>query len=280
MACVLHRLEMGQQCHLRASPPWPQMHLLGSEPSRWLRNPISTLFLFTGKRQKPPLWIMKETARSYFQRGWRKGFWGNLGEQVRGSGGEAEPGETPPKEALCAQPTQGSEVRGSFYRVGALKVWAPDLLQCFTWELVRDTSPRAPPHTCRIRTSGVGHSTLGFTKGPPQEIQRQARVAERLDQACWESEPWCGRRGLGPGDFRASPSICPSSVQFSSVAQSCLTLCDPMNRSRPGLPVHQQLPEFTQTHVHRVGDAIQPSHPLSSPSPPAFSLSQHQGLFQ
>ena len=68
------------------------------------------------------------------------------------------------------------------------------------------------------------------------------------------------------------------SVQFSSVAQSCLTLCNPMNRSTPGLPVHHQLPEFTQTHVHRVRDAIQPSHPLSSPSPPAFSLSQHQGF--
>ena len=59
------------------------------------------------------------------------------------------------------------------------------------------------------------------------------------------------------------------SVQFSSFAQSCPTLCDPMNRSMPGLPVHHQLPEFTQTHVHRVGDAIQPSHPLWSPSPPA-----------
>ena len=69
-------------------------------------------------------------------------------------------------------------------------------------------------------------------------------------------------------------------VQFSLVAQSCPTLCDPMNRSTPGLPVHHQLPEFTQTHVHHVGDAIQPSHPLSSPSPPAFSLSQHQGLFE
>ena len=60
-----------------------------------------------------------------------------------------------------------------------------------------------------------------------------------------------------------------TSVQFSSVTQSCLTLCDPMNRSTPDLPVHHQLPEFTQTQVHRVGDAIQPSHPLSSPSPPA-----------
>ena len=70
------------------------------------------------------------------------------------------------------------------------------------------------------------------------------------------------------------------SVQFSSVAQSCPTLCNPMNRSTPGLPVHHQLPESTQTHVHRVGDAIQPSHPLSSPSPPAPNPSQHQGLFQ
>ena len=68
--------------------------------------------------------------------------------------------------------------------------------------------------------------------------------------------------------------------QFSSVAQSCLTLCDPMNRSMPGLPVHHQLPEFTQTHVHRVSDVIQPSHPLSSSSPPAPNPSQHQGLFQ
>ena len=71
-----------------------------------------------------------------------------------------------------------------------------------------------------------------------------------------------------------------SSVQFSSVAQSCSTLCNPMNRSTPDLPVHHQLPEFTQTHVHRVGDAIQPSHPLSSPSPPTSNLSHNQGLFQ
>ena len=67
---------------------------------------------------------------------------------------------------------------------------------------------------------------------------------------------------------------------MSSVAQSCLTLWDPMDCSTPGLPVHHPLPEFTQTHVHRVSDAIQPSDPLSSPSLPAFSLSQHQGLFQ
>ena len=69
-------------------------------------------------------------------------------------------------------------------------------------------------------------------------------------------------------------------IQFSSVSQSCPTLCDPMNRSTPGLPVHHKLPEFTQTHVHWVGDAIHPSHPLSSPSPPAPHPSQHPGLFQ
>ena len=68
--------------------------------------------------------------------------------------------------------------------------------------------------------------------------------------------------------------------QFSSVTQSCPTLCEPMNRSTPGLPVHHKLLEFTQTQVHRVSDAIQPSHPLASPSPPASNPSQHQSLFQ
>ena len=85
------------------------------------------------------------------------------------------------------------------------------------------------------------------------------------------------------------PMFCPSvleiwlwnqSVQFSPVPDSCLTLCDPMNRSTPGLPVHHHLPEFTQTQVHRVSDANQPSHPLSFPSPPAPNPSQHQSPFQ
>ena len=74
--------------------------------------------------------------------------------------------------------------------------------------------------------------------------------------------------------------FCLCDIQFSSVTQSCLTLCDPMNRTIPGLPVHHHLLEFTQTHVHWVGDAIQPSHPLLSPSPPAPNASQHQSLFQ
>ena len=105
-------------------------------------------------------------------------------------------------------------------------------------------------------------------------------------QEYWSRQPFSS-----PGDLpdpRIKPSLLHcrwilyhlSSVQFSSVTQSCLTLCDPMNHSTPGLPVHHQLLEFTQTHVHRVSDAIQPSHPLSSPSPPAPNPSQHQSLFQ
>ena len=76
------------------------------------------------------------------------------------------------------------------------------------------------------------------------------------------------------------PILLPPSVKFSSDTQSCPTLCNPMNCIMPGLPVHHQLPEFTQTHVHRVSDAIQPLHPLLSPSPPAPNSSQHQDLFQ
>ena len=83
-------------------------------------------------------------------------------------------------------------------------------------------------------------------------------------------EQWCVRQ-QDQNNHPKSDYV--SSVQFSSVAQSCLTLCNPMDCSTPGLPVHHQLPEFTQTHVHWVGDDIQPSHPLSSPSPPAFNLS-------
>ena len=73
---------------------------------------------------------------------------------------------------------------------------------------------------------------------------------------------------------------CDSIIQFSSVAQSYSTLCNPKDGRKPGSLVHHQLPELTQTHVHQVGNAIQPAHPLSSPCPPTFNLSQHQGLFQ
>ena len=84
----------------------------------------------------------------------------------------------------------------------------------------------------------------------------------------------------GKGYVWYRDNISKEGVQFSLVSQSCPTLCDPMDCSMPGLPVHHQHPEFTQTHVHWVSDAIQPSHPLSFPSPPALNLSQHQGLFQ
>jgi len=77
-----------------------------------------------------------------------------------------------------------------------------------------------------------------------------------------------------------SPLFSHAWKSFSSVTQSCPTLCDPMDHSTPGFPIHHQLLELAQTHVHWVSDAIQPSHPLSSPSPPAFNLSQHQSLFQ
>ena len=100
--------------------------------------------------------------------------------------------------------------------------------------------------------------------------ERELALIEQLlcltDNVCWV--------------FCISPGFISSSIQFTSVAQSCPTLCDPMDYSTPGLPVHHQLLEFTQAHVHWVGDAIQPSHPLSSPSSPAFNLSQHQGLFK
>ena len=90
----------------------------------------------------------------------------------------------------------------------------------------------------------------------------------------WQLALWCSLNS----DLRNWYSF--NSVHFISVTQSCRTLCDPMDCSAPGFPVHHQLPELTQTHVHQVGDAIQPSHPLSFSSLPAFNLSQHQGHFK
>ena len=109
-----------------------------------------------------------------------------------------------------------------------------------------------------------------------------------LSRSVWTREP--PPEGLGRPPVAIGSIACSHSgpeffflegilvVQSSSVTQSCPTLCGPMDCSTPGLPVHHQLPELTRSHVHQVGDAIQPSHPLSSPSPPAFNLSQHQGL--
>ena len=116
----------------------------------------------------------------------------------------------------------------------------------------------------------------------------QARILEWVTVlsfrgSSWPSNPICYSYSsciiMQDSSLPLAP-LCAFSVQFSSIAQLCPMLCDPMNCSTPGLLVHHQLPEFNQTHVHRVGDGIQPSHPLLSPSPPAFNLSQHQGLFQ
>ena len=125
-------------------------------------------------------------------------------------------------------------------------------------------------------------SATGITEGhwqPPCSVLLQGRIPKYQ----WEAiMPSIGISAYILDPLSSSPCSrpCNASVEFSSVAQSCPTLCDPTDCSTPGLPVHHQLPEFTQTHVHWVGDAIQLSHPLSSPSPPALNLSQHQGLFK
>ena len=119
-----------------------------------------------------------------------------------------------------------------------------------------------------ISTTSDMQSNGGKLRGTKEPLMKVKEESENTDL----------KLNIQKTKIMVSGSI--SSVQFSSVAQSCLTLCDPMNRSMPGLSIHHQLPEFTQTHVHRVSDAIQPSHPLLSPSPPAPNPSQHQSLFQ
>ena len=116
------------------------------------------------------------------------------------------------------------------------------------------------------------------------------KTLHSICQQIWKAQQWrqdWKRSVFIPiskkGNVKESSNYCTTaliSLEFSSVTQSYPTLCNPVNYSTSGLPVHHQLPEFTQTHIHRVGDAIQQSHPLSSPSPPAPNPSQHQSLFQ
>ena len=127
-----------------------------------------------------------------------------------------------------------------------------------------------------------GQARAGWAR--PRVCLGTSKAGHALDEKFWRNYPFLKNRcrviveELRPWqDFLLL--FC-DSVQFSLVTQSCPALCDPMNRTTPGLPVHHQLPEFTQTHVHRVGDSIQPSHPLSSPSPPAPNPFQNQSLFQ
>ena len=123
-----------------------------------------------------------------------------------------------------------------------------------------------------------------LTAAPPDLEHGIAPLCLSCAVAAWHSRKLSigHRTGKGQFSFQSQRKAMPKNAQsdqIRSVAQLCPTLCDPMNRSMPGLPVHQQLPEFTQTHVHPVSDAIQPSHPLSSPFSPAPSPSQHQSLF-
>ena len=121
-----------------------------------------------------------------------------------------------------------------------------------------------------VNQEGYTPDNFSSSTSYPRNIQNTGAIGHLTQALCW---------GGHSQEMNLSLQLCIKHVQFSSVTQSCPTLCDPMNRSTPGLPVHHQLLEFTQTHVHRVGDTIQPSHPLWSPSPPAPNPSQHQSLF-
>ena len=150
---------------------------------------------------------------------------------------------------------------------------------------------------CEVKWA-LGNTTMNKTSGGeviPVELLQilkndAVKVLQSIRQKIWKMQQWpqdwkrsffiaVSKKG-NVKEYSSYHTIALISVQFSSVTQSCPTLCDPMNRSTLGLHVHHQLPEFTQTHVHQVSDAIQPSHPLVSPSPPAPNPSQHQSLFQ
>ena len=147
---------------------------------------------------------------------------------------------------------------------------------CSGWDMssgMKGTDREARRHKTEGLCAGTLHSNLQPTNRPFTKalVPEQAKVGrQRAAASC---------TFVGTATRADGHCTFPSIFLFSSVAQSCPTLCDPMNCSMPGLPVHHHLPEFTQTHVHPVSDAIQPSHPLSSPSP-APNPSQHQSLFQ
>ena len=129
-----------------------------------------------------------------------------------------------------------------------------------------------------IKIAGRNINNLRYADDTTLMAESEEELKSLLMKVKEESEKAVLKPNIQNPKIMASRLI--SSVQFTSVSQSCPTLCNHMNCSMPGLPVHHQLPEFTQTHIHRVSDAIQPSHPLLSPSPPAPNPSQHQCLFQ
>ena len=181
---------------------------------------------------------------------------GTLEPFPRGRGCESLPSQK--SFPRCSQIVPEEFPRGSFF----LRVEGAEFPPQTAWEKV-PSGDRGRP------SEGLGKSSAGVTFRRVFSKLRSLFILAPAPSVRAESSP---ARPKFYGGF--------SSVQFSSVAQSCPILCDPMNRSTPGLPVRHQLPEFTQTHVHRVGDAIYPSHLLSSPSPPAPNPSQHQSLFQ
>ena len=123
-----------------------------------------------------------------------------------------------------------------------------------------------------LQKASFCYSSISEPQHMDRDVPHHKKLALVKGQELWKASE-CPKWHSACAD-----RIAEASVQFSSVAQSCPTLCDPMNRSTPGLPIHHQLPEFTETHVHRVSDAIQPYHPLSSPSPPAPNPSQNQSF--
>ena len=158
------------------------------------------------------------------------------------------------------------------------------LFHVTAWKIWRQQSitPVTPPKLVLAGKAGIWGQTMtlhiSWVKFPSSQGKSSSSTVHG---------PWPGSQSVAL-DYLSlwlplstkPPNSSIGSDQIRSVAQSCPTLCDPMNHSTPGLPIHHQLPEFTETHVHRVSDAIQPSHPLSSPSPPAPNPSQHQSLFQ
>ena len=165
-----------------------------------------------------------------------------------------------------------------------LKIREESSLSVHKWRFIRPGWLKNSPSACSSLSKDRGCLEQRYFLMLVSHVGAEATVMVCLGQTC--RRPGCAPRAQWePERMQAAGIHLPqqnnfSSVQFSSVAQSCPTLCIPMNCSMPGLPVHHQCPEFTQTHVHWVGDAIQPSYPLLSPSPPATNPSQHQGLFQ
>ena len=199
---------------------------------------------------------------------WRGQWWGAILPQQRNSLGQpwsplgnatSDLCEKQGKSWLCFLPCLGLDTSSRILYRGSLS--PPET----TTSASRHSQNPHPYITSKLRnTAGHLKDEAGSNRNQSRDTEQTPSSSSCLTSGC-EIPYWARKRAFS---------------QSSSVAQSCSTPWDPMNRSTPGLPVHHQLPEFTQSHVHWVSDAIQPSHPLSAPSPPASNPSQHQSLFQ